>query len=104
MIDLEMTRLCAEAMGLPVFCIADVFYRKDEGPLHGTIGIIDIGGVYDPLHDDTQAMALVKKFHLGFQSIDNDTAWEVTHYTNKMSLKTRNTDLNRAIVECVSAM
>ena len=47
MTDLELTKLCAEAMGIEISPV-----RHGDGDF----------SLYDPLHDDAQAMALVKKF------------------------------------------
>src|SRR3990167_7084848 len=56
MTDLEITKLCAQAMGLSLENDADSRMSRDmlmfyEGKTYH---------VYDPLHDDAQAMALVK--------------------------------------------
>ena len=53
MTDLEITRLCAEAMGLG--------WQDDrtDGGITAQEGTYNYK--YDPLHDDAQAMALVKK-------------------------------------------
>ena len=79
MTDPEITKLCAEAMGFGTF-------KDDESP-----------SGYNPLHDDAQAMALVKKFvrvivrrKEGDWSINLDGA--------------RNVNLNRAICETVAKM
>ena len=81
MTDLEMTRLCAEAMNLPMIqgnsiCSAD----------------------YDPLHNDAQAMALVKKFHIALGW--NDPGWGA--FRQDIKSWVTNDDLNRAIVECIA--
>jgi hypothetical protein len=79
MTDLEITKACAAKMGLSEeqqagFC---------ESP-------------YDPLHDDAQAMALVKKFYLTIsRGLDG---WSTLGATGWVS----NKDLNRAICECVA--
>ena len=69
MIDLEITKLCAEAIGLDV-------EPHPKGPKDKLCYIESSPGYlrfecYDPLHDDEQAMALVKKFHLhiGHQNV-----------------------------------
>jgi hypothetical protein len=87
--DLEMTKLCAEAMG---------FHPLAE---------MLISGKYDPLHDDAQAMALVKKYLI---EIHYWNGWrcglvnDCTETTHTLGHNTHNTDLNRAIVECVARM
>jgi len=101
MTDLEMTRLCAEAMGLSVTL----------HPIRGTImrywfmeGSVE--REYAPLHDDAQAMALVKKFYLlvnnGVGS-SSTNIWHVQTQDDKDE-SIENADLNRAIVECVAKM
>lgn len=87
---LEMTRLCAEAMGLEWVADWLVCPKGDDHDYSDTYG-------YDPLHDDAQAMALVKKFKLilarrHVMSDDNT----VTVF--------RDQGENRAIVECVAKM
>ena len=115
MTDLEITKLCAEAMGLrqvwqPTYCLSP-----------SAIGILRDGisketyererdlayDSYDPLHDDAQAMALVKKFHLQVDKTlrtPNDPygQWIVSKTDKFVSEPT--SDLNRAICECVAKM
>jgi hypothetical protein len=93
MTDLEMTRLCAEAM---------------FDPLEWEQRLFD----YDPLHDDAQAMALVKKFGLTCDPA-NDVPpyapWRVCALPvggedwNDI-VNADSDDLNRAIVECIAKM
>lgn len=114
--DIELTRLCAEAMG----------YTHGTGykGIPGTEDIVwydagkDNGGIraYDPLYDDAQAMALVKKFKLLITPIHNqrlaDTGqvWIVTNYLGQtkgggsLGCSAEDVTLNRAIVECVAKM
>ena len=58
MSDIEITRLCAKAMGYHSILSSSypplVWFDTDS----------QAGFRYDPLHDDAQAMALVKKFSL----------------------------------------
>ena len=103
MTDLEMVKLCAEAMGFPhwmqnvpftdkpIFCAAPYDL---PGRIHP----------YNPLHDDAQAMALVKRFDLFVDRMaSKENGWMV-----KCDIGTGNAvicaDLNRAIVECVAQM
>ena len=61
MTDLEMTKLCAEAMGLELFQVpeyGDVLFIVGDQCEYGNVP-------YEPLEDDAQAMALVKRFNLG---------------------------------------
>ena len=57
-------------------------------------------GCYDPLHDDAQAMALVKKFRL---LVDGGNAMWCVHGDTAGSGRIDD-DLNRAIVGCVAQM
>ena len=95
MTDLEITKACAEAMRIDV----ELRSRDFSGNNYWARGN---GDDYNPLHDDAQAMALVKKFglHTGFQSFDN--LWGCLAQDG--ITKTYNTDLNRAICECVAKM
>ena len=102
MTDLEMTRLCAEAMGLKQIGANNSLFPQaivvTEPSLH----------VYAPLHDDAQAMAIQKKFGLEIR-----TEW---HNPGKSTAKLKawiaysvdewasDASLNRAIVECVAKM
>mgnify|MGYP001617981049 CR=1 FL=1 len=88
MTDLEMTKLCAEAMGLEIFWAEALPITAPKGC------------PYDPLHDDAQAMALVKKFHIALGW--NDPGWGAFGQHDKRWVN--NPDLNRAIVECVAKM
>ena len=119
MTDLEITKLCAKAMGLtesirqglePYFYVNEdvsqwVFCGQDR------ISTLWKSYRYDPLHDDAQAMALVKKFELridrNFEDGGEGLVWTVTHhlcmkYGGISSFDNRN--LNRAICECVAKM
>ncbi len=95
MTDLEMTRLCAEAMGLMrKMNIGEGWqlYPPDR---------------YGPLHDDAQAMALVKKLGMTIdpQEDAEPFTWRVVvAYGGDWDdqINTEGQDLNRAIVECAS--
>ena len=61
---------------------------------------------YDPLNDDKQAMALVKRFQMDIQrylalSEESRGHWEVVATIAGWD-KTVSEDLNRAIVECIA--
>lgn len=99
-----MTTLCAEAMGI----------KTEVHPIRGAIlrhWFMD-GNVereYNPLHDDAQSMALVKRFRLRVfgsyppyseSSISKD--WIVEQ--GGIRAEARALDLNLAIVECVARM
>jgi hypothetical protein len=98
--DLTATRLCAEAMGLTVNPVA----------LHGHVlgyslpmrptGFSD---AYDPLDNDAQCMALVKKFTLSIDSeIADGNGYGVSY--SAPGFYVAHTDLNHAVVYCVAAM
>ncbi len=107
MTDLEITQLCAKALKLRVI--------ENNDPYLMVYAISqDAGGIsfhYDPLHDDVQAMSLIKEFKLYAHVLSVDQGhitntyadtWFVTHHpSNKCSA---NIDLNRAVVECVAKM
>lgn len=96
MTDLEMTRLCAEAMGFDNLVYSDGWpftYRE-------AFGSVAMADKYTPLTNDAQAMALVKKFRL-FIDGSRESYWQVHCAPDYGSF---NSDLNRAIVECVAKM
>lgn len=95
MTDLEMTKLCAQAMG----------YELDE--LGNAIINADFV-LYDPLHDDAQSMALVKKLGMDCVVIGGEKQWwsvsvRINHPTFAV-IQSEHIDLNRAICECVAKM
>lgn len=96
MTDLEITKLCAEAMGFE-----KLYHATDK-----RIWFIYNGvkGEYDPLHDDAQAMALVKKYGLSISGpTREDPNWYV--YETRAEGKIRpGENLNRAIATCVAKM
>ena len=100
MTDLEMTALCAEAMGFRIV-------YPDQADLPLCIESSRGAGMYNPLHDDAQAMALVKRFWLkigyGHRIKDGEMGpeeWRVS--VNFGGPYIWGPDLNRAIVECVA--
>lgn len=105
MTDLEMTKLCAEAMGYRF--IESMYGNWKRVSPSGRVrycgaNILDCG--YEPLHDDAQAMALVKKFDLCLEpNSPNVAKWAVWRIDHEEPI-THNADLNRAIVECVAKM
>lgn len=99
MTDLEMTKLCAEAMGLHIVkvmpAIVIVSDDKTEIESYG----------YDPIENDAQAMALVKRFEIAPLWMPKQGAWEAWLPHSKTAWPpTYSLDLNRAIVECVAKM
>ena len=106
MTDLELTKLCAEAMGIDInFESRDtVFYIY-----HPIDEVLPLFKAFAPLHDDAQAMALVKKFGLWLEL--NMNGWDQTYWrvTSSRMLSPyyeseHKEDLNRAICECVAKM
>lgn len=100
MTDLEITRLCAEAMGYPEAVHYDPHTPPPVAPAI-LVGYRHGYEVYEPLADDAQAMALVKKFDLNIQP--DHEGWCASDYTGD-KFEARNSDLNRAICECVAKM
>ena len=104
MTDLEITRLCAEAMGVPL----DKCSQKRWDQSSSVYGEeIHRSGFfqeeYRPLNDDAQAMALVRKFHLEPRWGMTREAWLVTPSYEDCPYSW-SVDLNRAICECVAKM
>ena len=103
MTDLEITKLCAEAMGFH----AEYCYGEEVTYLLVWVGD-DSGKTYNPLHDDAQAMALVKKFkvRLAYLEIrEGEVVEAAISMNNEVPYSfARSTDLNRAICECVAKM
>ena len=108
MTDLEITKLCAEAMGLD-FHVADI----DGGEIWVRCPPMKPPAMYsyryNPLCNDAQAMELVRKFQLDISAPLNDgDRWDVsrgddTRWSGYAAMSS-NQDLNRAICECVAKM
>ena len=92
MTDLEITKLCAEAMG--------VDFSKGYATLM-CMECDEYGITYAPLHDDAQAMALVKKFKLWIEQWEDGTC---SVFGKRKMMDADSSDLNRAICECVAKM
>lgn len=94
--NFEMTKLCAEAMGIAL--------KTRDGARNTTCGEHDLLETlqcvaYDPLNDDKQAMALIKRFR---PIIDRD---EIDFYvTLRPEWQGQDVSLNRAVVEAVAEM
>ena len=106
MTDLEITRLCAEAMGFHAGSMASkvVAYKvSDCAIIAGNAS----GGesVYDPLHNDAQIAELIKHFWLCIQppQFDDHAMWHVWRHPkpNYTALHGR---LNYAVCKCVAKM
>lgn len=95
MTDLEITRLCAQAMGVDV---------HESTFNSGRIGLFPRTGYeYEPLHDDAECMAMVKKFRIWIMwdaEICNCSI--AADDEEKDGFVTQGSDLNRAICECVA--
>ena len=101
MTDHEITLLCARAMGYPIR-LSSLHGMTPYDPVQ-----IGLGTFYDPLHDDAQAMALVKKFKIDIVSLfrhEPKGHWWTARATVSGWEKTEDSDLNRAICECVAKM
>ncbi len=92
---IDKIKLCAEAMGLLV--IEDnrdrdgIYFKVEHRPAQR----------YNPLTNDEQAMALVKKFKLSIGQL-RDGPCKV--FTGNMRYEAEGDDLNTAIVLCVAAL
>ena len=100
--DLEISVLCAEAMEIRYgvgYRSLNLVTMEPSGAEQILVG----SATYDPLHDDARAMALVKKFELNCYPprITDGKRWEVYGENNGFA---ENSDLNRAICECVANM
>lgn len=98
--DVELTKLCAEAMGKrhwPHHRLKDVIEVSDDGTGRNAY-------IYTPLHDDAQAMALVKRFKLDIHDADDEGTWEAWGGPVGVRVHGASDDLNRAICLCVARM
>jgi hypothetical protein len=107
--DLEITRLCAEAMG---YSISRSKYQPHTQvwvtPPHSEQSL-PAAFLYAPLHDDAQAMALVKKFPMTIEHPSltvGGKEWHVesVEIVNGICPDVYAEDLNRAICECVAKL
>ena len=104
MTDLEITRWCAEAMDFPEDESATrIILYREEGHIWTRHEADAIGKMYHPLHDDAQAMALVKNFQL---SVGYNEGWAARRddWKGLVAGSFHSPDLNRAICECVAKM
>ncbi len=96
MTDLDMTKLCAEAIG---YTVSDGNYGPTalycQKPEDGVPNVF-----FSPLTNDAQCMALVKKFRLNIGQLTNG----IKVFTPDLRFDADSKDLNRAIVECVAKM
>ena len=113
MTDLELTKLCAEAMELHGYVEERLATslgqtRLCRPEMDRPKGLPEF---YRPLHDDAQAMALVKLLGLMIMSPELTGEWEVRKYELRPPQQgsfricsATHKDLNRAIVLCVAKM
>lgn len=99
MSDLEMTKLCAQAMGF-----GDGLGEARDPETGAVFWVLKSFGYpkYDPLHDDAQAMALVKRFHINLDKVTD--GWLARQSDAEYGTACVAHDLNRAIVECVAKL
>jgi hypothetical protein len=102
MTDLEATRLCAKAIGGRYDTHPDGIGRFIPSTAHPAQNIFAFDR-YDPLHDDTQAMALVKRFRINVDR-EGDDPWVVAIHNSGNLYFHEDADLNRAIVMCVATI
>jgi hypothetical protein len=107
MTDLEATRLCAEAMEAPPDLPgASEIWSVSISYATGTKKKVShwVKASYNPLENDAQAMALVKRFRLRIRSF-KEALWEAsTDPREDNAIDVLDPDLNRAIVYCVAAL
>lgn len=101
MTDFELTLLCAESMGWTFINAGNIpsGWRAAHFEKDGFITQWEYS--WKPLHDDAQAMALVKKFRM-FVNGNADEYWRVAPQDRGVTDCDGN--LNRAICECVAKM
>lgn len=98
MTDFEKMQKCAVAMGL-----LNVIQSTDgmgNQKLHIATG--PFMREYDPLHNDEQAMALLKKFPMDVFADRGNPFWRVRLAADHNVGNGMSDNLNRAIVECVA--
>jgi hypothetical protein len=99
MTDLEMTKLCAEAMGWEFESYSDSIGQLGRALKDGKTWYAP----YWPLTDDAQAMALVKRFRLEIYPVGGTNGQNWSANGGRHAIGDAK-DLNRAIVECVAKM
>ena len=92
MTDLEITRLCAKAMGYEVV--------QRNGRPTGGWWAVELCKHYDPLRNKAQCFELVEKWHI---FISHRTDGLYSAWTNDDNF-TAGADLRRCVCECVAKM
>lgn len=101
MTDNEITRRCAEVMGIPVMLNPINSEYHVMGTKGGPIAKYAMG-MYHPLKDTTQAVDIIRRLHLSCISYEPEPDihwWKVGNYPEATG-----PDLNRAICECAARM
>lgn len=105
--DLEMTRLCSDAMGFtfhPVVTAGQLLVMRAPDRAGGFI--------YDPLHNGAQCFELVERFNISITrdhyitDVEGELFWAAEFYerTTARIWEAMDLRLSRAIVECVAKM
>ena len=111
MTDLELTKACAEAMGFRIASSTLAPYTQHPKSSVRVAEGKKATRWYDPLHDDAQAMALVKRVKLRVLRCDEEFPEVIgssgIHEWHVFDINSENEgfyheDLNRAICECVA--
>jgi len=91
--DLALTRACAEAMG----------YTNISDHWGGLPMSTKETGPWNPIYDDAQAKALVKKFKLDIVE-GAEGGWDVSCFVGDTTkvVQSNDSNLNRAICKCVA--
>lgn len=99
--DLEIVKACARVMGLEQYCLNGTPQQCSDRSIY----IVDSSDKgyrhYDPLYDDAQAMALMKKYRMDIQQFNDGECHALTAYADGFS---NGHDLNRAICNCAASM
>lgn len=104
MTDMEMTRLCAEAMGV------EIFNPQELEPAYQIKDHAEDANWYAPLHDDAQAMALLCWLVRYNENERLEISNHVFFYQHRAFRYTQLGDfskpdhLRRAIVQCAAKM
>ena len=110
MTDSEITKRCADMMGIRGHAVSDgqemwspVGYDKIKD------AIVTHNGewrLWNPLHDGAQAMALVESFHIDISSFLGKDGWRVWQCRHDKDVAWTDPyhNVNRAICECVAEM
>ena len=104
MTDIELVKRCAERMGIEVHLIAEPEFHYADCPYYEIPELSEAPNEkYDPLHDDAQAMQLVKKFGIQLTQNKRDLYWKaVVHVGIGCFVEGGHSYLNRAIVTCIA--